>query len=93
MNATFVPSGDQAAAPSVRSETAAGIGPTGYTRRLRRDVGDAQLVVTLAEARIDAVVVDEHHLRAVMRPERPAHLGLRRKVRPRSACASVSRCP
>ena len=30
MNATFVPSGDHAAAPSVRSETAAGIGPTGY---------------------------------------------------------------
>ena len=29
MKATFVPSGDHAAAPSVRSETTAGAGPTG----------------------------------------------------------------
>ena len=34
-------------------------------RRFARDVDDAQLVVTLAEARIDAVVVDDHELRAV----------------------------
>src|SRR5437016_14262778 len=30
MKATFVPSGDHAAAPSVRSEIAAGAGPTAY---------------------------------------------------------------